>query len=86
MEMGARLITDDIDRIKLQQKDLIKAITMMETEQNDGIQLAEIKKGPSYVIKGNALKRKSGQTKKELATLEKDIAELEMKKNGLVYI
>ena len=32
MEMGARLITDDIDRIKLQQKDLIKAITMMETE------------------------------------------------------
>ena len=85
MEMGARLITDDIDRIKLQQKDLIKAITMMETEQNDGIQLAEIKKGPSYVIKGNALKRKSGQTKKELATLEQDIAELEMKKKKMVW-
>ena len=37
------------------------------------------------MIKGNALKRKSGQTKKELATLEKDIAELEMKKKKMVW-
>ena len=59
---------------------------MMETESNECMQLVEKKKNLSYVIKGNALKRKRGQTKKERATLEKDIAELEMKKNGLVYI
>ena len=84
MEMRARLITDDIDKIKLQQKDLSKAITMMETELNGYMQLAEKKKDLSYVIKCNTLKRKSEQTKKELATLQKEIAELEMKKKKMV--
>ena len=88
MEMKARLITDDIDKIKLQQKDLSGVITMMETESNDSMHLAEKKKYLSYVIKSDALKRKSEQTKKELATLQKEIGELEMKKkkNGLIYI
>ena len=80
MEMKARLITDDIDKIKLQQKDLSGVITMMETESNDSMHLAEKKKYLSYVIKSDALKRKSEQTKKELATLQKEIGELEMKK------
>ena len=84
MEMRARLITDDIDKIKLQQKDLSKAITMMDTESNECMQLAEKKKDLSYVIKGNTLKRKSEQTKKELATLQKEIAELEVKKKQMV--
>ena len=44
------------------------------------MQLAEKKKDLSYVIKGNALKGKSEQAKKELATVQKEIAELEMKK------
>ena len=84
IEMRARLITDDIDKIKLHQKDLSKAITMMETESNECMQLAEKKKYLSYVIKGNELKRKSEQTKKELATLQIEIAELEMKKKKMV--
>ena len=52
----------------------------METESNECMQLIEKKKDLSYVIKGNALKGKSGQTNKELATVQKVIAELEMKK------
>ena len=89
MEMTARLITDNIDKIKLQQKDLLsKAITMMETESNECMQLVEKKKDLSYMFKGNTLKRKSEQAKKELAILQKEIVELEMKKksNGLIYI
>ena len=84
MEMRARLTTDDIDKIRLQQKDLSKAITMMETESNECMQLAEKKKDLSYVIKGNTLKRKSEQTNKQLATLQKEIVELEMKKKKVV--
>ena len=83
MGMRAKLITDYSDKIKLQRKDLSKAI-MMETESNECMQLAEKKKDLSYVIKGNALKRKSEQTKKELPTLRKEIAELEMKKKKMV--
>lgn len=78
MEMKARLITDDIDKIKLQQKDLSGVITMMETESNDSMHLAEKNEYLSYVIKSDALKRKSEPTKKELATLQKEIGELEM--------
>ena len=85
MEMRARLTTDDIDKIRLQQKDLSKAITMMETESNECMQLAEKKKDLSYVIKGNTLKRKSEQTNKQLATLQKEIVELEMKKKKVVW-
>ena len=55
MEMGASLITDDIDEIKLQQKDLSKVITIMETELIECMQLAEKKEDLSYVIKGNDL-------------------------------
>ena len=84
MEMKARLITDDIYKIKLQQKDLRKAIAMMETESNECMQLLEKKKNLSYLIKGNALKRTSEQTKKEFATLQKEIAELELKKKKIV--
>ena len=41
MEMRARCITDDIGKIKLQKKDLSKAITIMESELNECMQLAE---------------------------------------------
>ena len=42
--MRVRLITDGIDKIKLQQEDLSKAITVMETKSNECMQLAEKKK------------------------------------------
>ena len=57
---------------------------MMETESNECMQSAEKKKDLSYVIKGNSLKRKSEQTKKEHATLQKGIVKLEMKKKKMV--
>ena len=66
MEVRARIITDDIDKITVKQKDLRKAITMMETESNECMQLAEKKKELSFVIKGNALKRKVNKQTKNL--------------------
>ena len=66
MEMRARIITDDIDKITVKQKDLRKAITMMETESNECMQLAEKKKELSFVIKGNTLKRKVNKQTKNL--------------------
>ena len=66
MEVRARIITDDIDKITVKQKDLRKAITMMETESNECMQLAEKKKELSFVIKGNTLKRKVNKQTKNL--------------------
>ena len=57
---------------------------MMETELNECMQLAEKKEDLSYVIKGNALKRKSEETKKEHATWQKEIVKLEMEKKKKV--
>ena len=71
MELKARLITDDIDKIKLQQKGLSKAITMRETESNECMQLAEKTKDLSYVIKGNALKEKVNKQSKNLPLCKK---------------
>ena len=50
----------------------------METESNECMELVEKRKDLSYVIKGNALKRKSEQSRKELEILEKEVAELEI--------
>ena len=44
---------------------------MMETESTECFELPEKLKNLSYVIKGNGLKRKSEQTKNEVATLVK---------------
>ena len=86
--MRARLITDDIDKIKLQQKDLSKAITMMETELNECMQLAEKKKGLSYMIKSNALKRKKVTNKERTFLFAKGDCRPwnEKERNGLIYI
>ena len=44
------------------------------------MELAEKKNGMSFVIKGNRLKRKSEESKKEIKALEKQITELESKR------
>ena len=41
MEMRSRFITDDIDKIKLQHKDLSNATTMMEIKSKECMQLVE---------------------------------------------
>ena len=44
------------------------------------MELAEKKDSMSFVIKGNGLKRKSEESKKEIEDLEKQITELENKR------
>ena len=56
---------------------------MMDDEAFECMRLAEEKSGLSYIIKGNGLKRKSEQFKASLATLSKEIGELEEKRKKL---
>ena len=55
----------------------------MESEFVDCITMAEKKNGMSYVIQGNALKRKS-ETSQVLKLLEKELLVLEEKKKKLL--
>ena len=55
---------------------------MVQTKLNGCMQLAEKTKRLSYVIKGNIKKKK--WTKKELATFQKEISKLEMRKKKMV--
>ena len=56
---------------------------MMESEFVDCITMAEKKNNMSYLIKGNARKRKSEKTSEELNLLEKELLVLEEKKKKL---
>ena len=56
----------------------------MDAKFFECVEVAEKKKNDiSFVIKGNALKRKSDQTKEDILKHENQIAELEMKKRKL---
>ena len=55
---------------------------MMQSEFVDCITVAEKKNDMNYVIKGNALKRKSEKTSEELKLLEKELLVLEEKKKN----
>ena len=57
---------------------------MMKSEFIDCVTMAEKKNDMSYVIKGNALKRKSETTSEELKLLEKELLVLEEKKKKLL--
>ena len=56
----------------------------MESEFVDCIIMAEKKNDMRYLIKGNALKRKSETTSEELKLLEKELLVLEEKKKHLL--
>ena len=56
----------------------------MESEFVDCITMVEKKNDMSYVIKGNALKRKSEKTSEELKLLEKELLVLEEEKKELI--
>ena len=62
-------LSTDISKIKVKYDQFKKAISMMESEFIDCITMAEKKNYMSYVIKGNALKRKSETTSEELKLL-----------------
>ena len=78
-ERRAQLIAADIEKLRTKQN-LAKAMELVETECFQCMELAKKKGGMSFVIKGNGLKRKSEESKKEMETLEKQITELESKR------
>ena len=59
---------------------------MMESEIVDCITMAETKNDMSYIIKGNALKRKSEKTREELKLLQKELLKLEEKKKRIIIV
>ena len=73
-------LSNDIDKSKTKLEQLGSAIAMMDDEVFECMHLVEKKSELSYVIKGNGLKRKSEQSKASIATLSKEIGELEEKK------
>ena len=70
-----------IEKLNQKIKTAKKAIEMMQKEVTECMELAEKKSDLSYVKKGNGLKRRSSETKQEVELLEKQIGELEKKKN-----
>ena len=74
----AQLIAADIEKSRTKQKNLAKAIELMETECFQCMELARKKDDISCVIKGNRLKRrKSEESKKDMEAFKKQITELE---------
>ena len=57
---------------------------MMESEFVDCITMVDKKNNMSYVIKGNALKRKSEKTSEELKLFQKELLVLEEEKKKLL--
>ena len=78
-ERRAQLLAADIGKLRMKQKNLAKTIELMETECFHCMELAKEKDDMSFVVKGNGLKTKSGESKKEMEALEKQITELENK-------
>ena len=79
-ERRAQLVAADIEKFRTKQKNLAKAIELMETECFQCMELAKKRDGMSFVIKENRLKRKSEDSKKEMEALEKQSTELESKR------
>ena len=69
--------------MKTKVKQLENATVMMDDEAFECMRLAEEKSNLSYLIKGNGLKRKSEKSKASIATLLKEIGELEEKRKKL---
>ena len=71
------------EQVKEKCDTLKKAINIMESEFVECIKQAELENNKTLVIKGNALKRKSEETKQDLSALEKQLLELNEKKRKL---
>ena len=57
---------------------------MMESEFVDCVTMVDKKNDSSYVIKGNALRRKSEKTSEELKLFQKELLVLEEEKKKLL--
>lgn len=85
VETKAHQISSDIEKLKVQCKTLERTVEMLNTEFVDCIKHAEEKNDMSLVKKGNALKRKSEESKSELEILSKQIEDLKQKRKKLLH-
>ena len=82
-ETKAMHLSNEIETLKGKVEQMSKGVAMMDAEFFECVEVAEKKHDISFVIKCNALKRKSDQTEEDILKLENQIAELEMKKHKL---
>ena len=73
------LISKNEKHIKEKCDSLKKAISIIESEFVECIKQAEVENNMTLVIKGNGLKRKSGETKQDVSNFKK-LSELNEKK------
>ena len=83
-EKKAMHIVEDIDKLKVKQGQLERAMEMMESEFVECIRLAEDKDDMAYVHTRLGLKRKSTETKGSMKVVEKEIQELQENKRKLL--
>ena len=83
-EEKAKHITSDIENLKQKLKTNQKAVSMMENEYMQYMELAEKRRNLTFAVKGNGLKRKCDQVKEEMKTIEQDVLALEAKKKKLL--
>ena len=74
------LISKNEKHIKEKCDSLKKPISIIESEFVKCIKQAEVKNNMTLVIKGNGLKRKSGETKQDVSNFKKKLSELNEKK------
>ena len=74
------LISKNEKHIKEKCDSLKKAISIIESEFVECIKQAEVENNMTLVIKGNGLKRKSGETKQDVSNFKKKLSELNEKK------
>jgi len=77
------VLSKEIETLTVKCKQKQKAVKMMESDFVECMKKAEEKNDMSYVIKANALKRKSDDIKAEIQSLEKEISVLEDKHKQL---
>ena len=83
-ETRANHITADIESLSSKCKTLERTIKMLDSDFVECIKTAEKKNDMSLVKKGNALKRKSEETKSELDTLSDQIKVLKEKRRKML--
>ena len=77
------VLSNDMIKLKNRCQQMQRAIDEMEVESTECFERAEKENNMSLVIKGNGLKRKAGETKVNLKTLEEEYAKLEDKRKKM---
>ena len=83
-EQRAMHMEADIDKLRVQRRQLEKTVEMMEEEFVECIQLAEEKNDLSFVYKGSGLKSKNSEIKDTMKVIDKELLDLEETKRKLL--